>query len=299
MSTTTLPSTVNSITFDRAIGKLVLFGDSITQRCYSLDEGRYDLTGPLVDNKRQSFIFGSALTDLFRRRLDVVPRGYSGYCSEHARYIVDDVIAGIGSGIKLVTIFFGSNDASKDPNQCVPIARYSDNIKYVVERFQAVGAKVILVGPALHDEVHRNQIFKGSDPSLNPRSTLRNLEYSNAAKELAGSLDIPFIDLWHTFLYSVGWEEGKPIPGKLAADRSNANTDSGIKHLLNDGLHFTGQGYELWFRELEKVIENKFPEFVPENMPFQYPDFGQDLIKLTPQDAEEIFKNHTLPHSRY
>ena len=148
MSTTTLPSTVKSITFDRAIGKLVLFGDSITQRSYSLDEGRYDLTGPLVDNKRQSFIFGSALTDLFRRRLDVVPRGYSGYCSEHARYIVDDVIAGIGSGIKLVTIFFGSNDASKDPNQCVPIARYSDNIKYVIERFQAVGAKVILVGPA-------------------------------------------------------------------------------------------------------------------------------------------------------
>ncbi|KAF5100639.1 hypothetical protein D0Z03_000787 [Geotrichum reessii] len=299
MSTTTLPNSIKSITFDGTVGKLVLFGDSITQRCFSLDEGRYDLTGPLVDNQRQSFVFGSALTDLFRRRLDVVQRGYSGYCSEHARYIVDDVIAGIGSGIKLVIIFFGSNDASKDPNQRVPLERYSENIKYIVERFQAVGAEAIIVGPAPHDEVHRNQIYKGSDPSLNPRSTLRNLEYSNAAKDLAASKNIPFIDLWHAFLYSVGWKDGNIIPGQLAKDLSNAKSDSGIKHLLNDGLHFTGQGYEVWFRELEKVIETNFPELVPENLPFQYPDFGKDLIKLNPGHAEQIFKAKALPDSRY
>ena len=88
-----LPNSIQSIKYNPVFDKVLLFGDSITQRCYSLDEGKCE--------NGDSFILGSALSDLFKRRMDVVHRGFSGYCSEHARYIVDDIIKA-ESNIKLV-----------------------------------------------------------------------------------------------------------------------------------------------------------------------------------------------------
>lgn len=88
-----IDNTIKSITFNAQLGKFVLFGDSITQRSFSLEEGRYS-------DGSDVFVLGSALSNLFTRRLDVVHRGFSGFCSEHARYIVDDLIEAL-PGIKL------------------------------------------------------------------------------------------------------------------------------------------------------------------------------------------------------
>lgn len=171
-------------------------------------------------------------------------------------------------------MFFGSNDASKDVSQKVPIPRYKENLTYIVKALQAVGAKVILIGPAVHDEVHRNQLFEG-DPLNNPRSTLRNREYGAAAASVAKELGVPFIDLWHVFMASVGWKEGDPLPGQLVSNSthpSGVQSELSVRHLLNDGLHFTGAGYKLLYNEIERVLLTEYPEFVPTELPFLFPD---------------------------
>lgn len=182
-------------------------------------------------------------------------------------------------------MFFGSNDASKDASQHVPLPRYKENLTYIVNALQAAGAKVVLVGPAVHDEVHRHQMFQG-DPALNPRSTLKNLEYANAGAQLAGELGVPFIDLWRSFLASVGWKEGDPIPGKLGDE-----TDLSVRHLLNDGLHFTGAGYKVWYDEFVKVISQQLPEFTPSEIPFLFPEYS---AFATPSTVEKIFKDKAV-----
>lgn len=172
--------------------------------------------------------------------------------------------------------------------QNVAIPRYEENLRYIVKAFQKIGAKVILIGPGPHDEIHRNQIFKG-DPNDNPRSTLANLKYSEAGERVAKELNVPFVDLWHSFLHYVGWKEGEPIPGKLGSA-----SDLSIRPLLNDGLHFTGAGYKIMYAELAKAIKANYPEFIPTNYPFLYPDFGQ-MLKLEPGHAEEMFTKKTIP----
>lgn len=100
MSTTTseIPREIQSITFDAHLDKLMLFGDSITQRAFSLSEGQLSFSNG-------SFVMGAALSDLYLRRMDVVHRGFSGYCTEHARYIVRDIIEA-EQNLKLAVSFF-------------------------------------------------------------------------------------------------------------------------------------------------------------------------------------------------
>lgn len=109
---------------------------------------------------------------------------------------------------------------------------------------------------------------------------------------MAKELDVPFIDLWHSFLYSVGWKEGDPIPGQLGS-----SSELTIRPLLNDGLHFTGDGYRILYSEISKTIQTVYPEFIPTNIPFLYPDFGGQLIKLQPSHAEEIFAKKSVPEA--
>lgn len=257
---------------------MLLLGDSITERCFSISEGRY------ADSEK-TFIMGSALSDLFCRRMDIVYRGFSGYTSEQGRFMVDDILASL-KDVKLATVFFGSNDASETPFLSVPLERYTENITYIVSALQKAGVKVIVVGPALHDEAHPNSMFKDLPPKF-PLTTLRNLEYSNAAAGVAKKCGVPFVDLWHAFLASVGWQEGDPIPGDVGS-----NSPLSISHLLNDGLHFTGAGYRVLYDEIVKVIETHYPEFIPDQMPYLFPDFRSFV---DPTEAENIFKTRRVP----
>lgn len=157
--------------------------------------------------------------------------------------------------------------------------RFEENVRFIAATLLDAGAKVILVGPAPHDEVHRNLIFQG-DPADNPRSTMRNLEYSRIVEKVAGELDVGFVDLWHGFLESVGWKEGDPIPGRLAdTPVEDRDKPSKIAPLLSDGLHFTGEGYRIWYQGIERVIQTKYPELEPANIPLLYPEWANARVE--------------------
>lgn len=77
--------------------RIVLFGDSITESSVPAE----------------SFGFGAALVRAYVRRLDVQVRGFSGYNTDLAVPILEAILAEKStSKIKLLTIFFGANDAA-------------------------------------------------------------------------------------------------------------------------------------------------------------------------------------------
>jgi len=82
--------------------KILLFGDSITQQSFSANDCGW----------------GACISDRYQRRADVLNRGFSGYNSGWFLKFAatDEGKADLfeHEGVRLVTIFFGANDAS-DP----------------------------------------------------------------------------------------------------------------------------------------------------------------------------------------
>ncbi len=106
------------------------------------------------------------------------------------------------------------------------------------------------------------------------RTAAHTAKYAHAALELGEELHLPVLDLWTIFMRKAGWQEGSTgaLIGSKDAPRSQV-----LGELLDDGLHFTGKGYDLTFDELIKVIQQKLPDLVPESLPTIFPDWKDKL----------------------
>jgi lysophospholipase L1-like esterase len=223
--------------------KILLFGDSLTE-----------LSNDILS---LSFAITPALQHYYFRKLSVVARGYGGYNSEHLKHVLVPTIhaetAG-GEKIRLLVIEAGTNDAALNDRQHIPVERYRQNLMAMVESARSEGIeRIVVVGPGPVDE---KMLAEPVD-----KSTMRNLEYSDVAKMVAEQYDVPFIDLWHAFMSQVGWKEGSPIAGTRMKGASR------LTSLMTDGVHFSGEGYRIWYHELLKIIANSFPQLETENLP--------------------------------
>ena len=223
--------------------KILLFGDSITE----LSSDILSLT----------FAITPALQQHYFRKLSIVARGYGGYTTDHLRHVLVPTLRAETAAkekIKLLVLEIGTNDAADSDMVFVPLARYTENLRWMVDTARAEGVeRVIIVGPGPVD-----------DAMLAPpidKSTTRNLEYSEAARAVAKKAGIPFICLWHAFLASKGWQEGQPVPG------AHGVSGEGLKGLLTDGVHYTGDGYRIWYNQLLEAIRTNFPDLRTEELP--------------------------------
>ena len=212
--------------------KFLLFGDSITE--YAFDP--------------EHFTVGSALTNAYTRKLDIIQRGYAGYNSRWAIRILEKIIEQHGNDIVIGTIFFGSNDSVEKGPQRVPLPEFVNNIKKMIGMMKQANIKPIIVGPGLIDRdvwdvlkseeiekgwIRTNQFFK---------------EYVDALIDLTKDENVPFVNLQQSFL-----------------ETSEANNEKWQKYLI-DGLHFSGDGYRIFFERLMEMIELYYPEYSPDNM---------------------------------
>ena len=58
-----------------------------------------------------------------------------------------------------------------------------------------------------------------------------------------------------------------------------------LAEIVSDGIHFTAKSYKILFEEIIRVIEEKYPELAPENLPSQLCDWKQ----INPNDLSSIF----------
>ena len=246
---------IRQVTYD----KIIIFGDSITE-----------LSNDILS---LSFALSPALQHHYFRKLAIVTRGYGGYSSEHLQHVLVPTLraeTAAGEKVKLLVLEVGTNDASTNAMQCVSTERFRENMKGMVEKAKEEGVeRVIVIGPGPVDE------GKLASPIYN--STMRNRAYADTAKEVAEDCGVPFIDLWHAFLEASGWKKGQPIFGQGGSSKG----DSLLGDLLTDGVHFSGDGYRIWYEELLKTIQEKFPELMPENFPTVLPHiFDVDRTNL-------------------
>lgn len=229
---------IMSTTYNLVVDKVVLFGDSITNRMSEADEG---------------FNFYGSLQHWFSRRLDVVSRGFGGYNSDHGLHILPRLLAAETAGgaqIRLITIFFGTNDSANNW-QHVPLERYASNLRAMVDlvKERCPGTGVILMGPGPHDDANYE------DRVEDPRSNARNLQYSRTAKQVAQEYNLPFVDLYST----------------LVGDADPAQDPALLPPLLPDTIHYSPAAYKLFYENLVSTIETAFPHLVPDRLPLLLP----------------------------
>uniref|UniRef100_A0A453QFH3 Uncharacterized protein n=1 Tax=Aegilops tauschii subsp. strangulata TaxID=200361 RepID=A0A453QFH3_AEGTS len=124
---------------------LVLFGDSITEQ--SFRPGGW----------------GAALADTYSRKADIVVRGYGGYNSRWALFLIQRIFPLVGLPPVATTIFFGANDAAlpgrTSQRQHVPVEEYRQNLKTIVNHLKDCSKSmvILLITPPPIDEDGRER----------------------------------------------------------------------------------------------------------------------------------------------
>lgn len=148
-----------------------------------------------------------ALADKYVRRLDVVNRGYSGYNSRTIRLALPHILSTVDSKLAAVVLYLGTNDAAiPGVPQHVPLEEFEQNMEYLIDALLQRTPHIVLVTPAIADEK-------------------RWPEHSN-------ELTQPYIDT----LQRISHRRRLPCVNVRALFHGDAS-------LLDDGLHFTNEGY--------------------------------------------------------
>jgi len=251
-------------------GKILLLGDSITQMSFSST-----LSG-----------WGSYVADHYQRRCDIYNRGMSGYNTDwFIRYLdteegYNDVFGMMmkdneqESNVKLVTIFFGANDASSkdlNPRHHVPISRFESNLKEIVKRCKKhfgpnVNIIFITPPPVCHKSRLEYQIQRYKDKATGELERTLSLsgEYADAVERVAKELKYPCLNIWKTMQ-----EEGETIMMKKQRNNSPSNKEKESWSIfLSDGLHLSREGNLFVGKSLVKLIDDVYPGIAVTKCPF-------------------------------
>lgn len=225
--------------------QFILFGDSITQASF------------------RSGGWGAALQDHYARKADVVLRGYGGYNTRWALFLLDRIFGKGPSprGPALVTVFFGANDAAlpdrSSKRQHVPLAEYKQNLRTIAAHIRGVSAdtKIVFITPPPIDEDARREYARATygDKAVEAAERTNEVtqQYAAACVEVGASLRLPVVDLWTRVQEEASWQS-----------------------LLSDGLHLAEGGNQLLFNELLALLQGSTdwsPSLKQEEMPWDFP----------------------------
>lgn len=257
--------------------QVVLFGDSITQYAFN----------PNV------FSYGSALADVYQRRLDVIGRGFSGYNTNWAMPILEQILPRNGiepsdPKLLLLVIFFGANDACLPHSpQHVPIDQFSSNLHKMISFIRSKDSpyysshtRIILITPPPIDP-ERWQSTRTVPLDRPDREVKVTKAYAEAVVQVAKEASIPVVDLWNGIMDRVN-EEAPPEQRNLLEKLTTCQR-SGLEKYLTDGLHLDGPGYQVLYDILMPLIKSKYPELDPDNIPMTLPWWGDIDVKNLPQ----------------
>ncbi|KAK4561605.1 hypothetical protein LTR86_004284 [Recurvomyces mirabilis] len=204
--------------------QFILFGDSITQQCFS---------------PNTTFSFGAALADTYVRRLDIVNRGLSGYNTTQALHALPLCMPEPEvTKVRFMTIFFGANDARiagspGGPSQTVPLNEFKKNIKAMVQSPSVVvhgDIRIIFITTPPIDERTLSQTDHEKYEHL-PRNTLRRTaahtaSYAEAVRSLGEELDIPVCDIHTAMLARAGYSRSTSISSDPTSRSTSTSTST-------------------------------------------------------------------------
>nr|GEV43460.1 GDSL esterase/lipase At5g62930 [Tanacetum cinerariifolium] len=180
---------------------IVLFGDSITEQSFQYGG------------------WGASLTDTYSRKADIVIRGYSGYTTRWALFLLHHLFPTTGSTTPPVaaTVFFGANDAAlkgrTSENQHVPLEEYKDNLRKIVRHLKECSPTmlIVLITPPPIDEEGRLEDAVSSygeqAMKLPERTNEAAGDYANGCIEVAKEVGVSSINLWSKMQETEGWQK--------------------------------------------------------------------------------------------
>ncbi|VAH99156.1 unnamed protein product [Triticum turgidum subsp. durum] len=188
---------------------------------------------------------------------DVVVRGYGGYNSRWALFLIQRIFPLVGLPPVATTIFFGANDAAlpgrTSQRQHVPVEEYRQNLKTIVNHLKDCSKSmvILLITPPPIDEDGRERYARslyGEDARRLPERTNEMAGvYAGQCIELAKEMDVHCIDIWSKMQAAEGWQ----------------------KLYLSDGLHLTPEGNALVHKEVVQALRGA--GLKPEDMPHDFP----------------------------
>lgn len=233
----------------------VLFGDSITEQSFRLGG------------------WGAALADTYARKADILNRGYGGYNTRWALFLLHHLFPlDAPTPPVAATIFFGANDAAllgrTSERQHVPLEEYKENLRKIIQHLKKCSPSVLvlLITPPPVDEAGRLEYARSQygdkAMQLSERTNEVTGEYAKQCVELAGELGLPSINLWSKMQETEGWQ----------------------RKFLSDGLHLTPEGNAIVYREVVKVFNET--SLSAQKMPYDVPHHS----KIDGQNPEKAFQ---------
>ncbi|BFZ58136.1 hypothetical protein PYCC9005_005195 [Savitreella phatthalungensis] len=214
----------------RSYGRIVLFGDSITEQAWNIEWGGHAIL----------------LSDQFSRRLDVINRGFSGYTTRQALALHPRIFGdAYDDDVKLIVVFFGANDAAlPGAYQHVPLEEYLDNLGKLLASPQLRGKTICVTPPPLDEHGWPED-----------RTAAHTAKYARAARALCEDMGVPCADVWGEMMREADYDGSGDFPGDVHLPRNAA-----LQNLLRDGLHPSPDGYRLIYNLIATVIRDSFPD---------------------------------------
>ncbi|KAI1335754.1 SGNH hydrolase-type esterase domain-containing protein [Xylariaceae sp. FL0016] len=241
--------------------QVVLFGDSLFQGCSGVQNG---------------FSFQGALQHLCVRGLDVINRGFSGYNTKNALEILPQVFLPPSPStprIEYLIVLLGANDAClpiPTSTQGVSLEQYKENLTRIIthDLIQAHKPKILLVTPPPLDEITSFRLDLANGNHKEPcRKAAVSAQYSQTVRDIAKEVPgIVLIDLQKTLMdYAIKKTPDFDAKGPLLGYPESEGGQSGaFEQLLPDGLHMSGEAYEVLFNIIQPHIESatlNFPDW--------------------------------------
>ncbi|RYR77491.1 hypothetical protein Ahy_A01g001982 isoform C [Arachis hypogaea] len=225
-------------------GQVVLFGDSITEQ--SFRQGGW----------------GAALANAYARKADVVLRGYGGYNTKWALFLLHHIFPpDSGRPPIATTIFFGANDAAlsgrTSERQHVSIEDYKQNLRKIVLHLKECSPTmqiVLITPPPVCEEgrhAYAKSLYGENAMKLPERTNEVTGQYASACVETAKEMGVFSVDLWSKMQETDGWQ----------------------KKFLSDGLHLTPDGNAIVYQEVIKIFNKA--GLSADNMPLDFPHHSE------------------------
>lgn len=234
--------------------KILLFGDSLLEFCFRQLIVRHN--GPLSNTQdditlhhNNQFTLGSALVDIYSRKCDIVKRAFAGYNSQQMKIILGKLIEknDLFKNLKLVIISIGTNDSSTCENVKVSLPEYIKNMTEIIQVFQSLGIKVIVLGlPKYYPGIFIDFCPVDVENGYFLDNKVIN-DYNTSLGHICKVSGVSFLDL-----------------NALMADRDSTWT--------TDGIHLSGICQYHVFNQLMAIIKRDYPELHPENVTKKLPE---------------------------
>lgn len=116
---------------------------------------------------------------------------------------------------------------------------------------------ILLVTPPPVNEVHLEaEDFKRGHSALTRHQSV-TAQYAEAVRDIAAELKdqmVLLVDLWTAMMKEgIRLTPGYIEEGSLLGSKAKGDSE-GLRHLLVDGLHLTGAGYELFLKEVLPLV---------------------------------------------